>query len=507
MNPYRRDTLLAGMLRHEDRFIGLRDELEWVLARISEARPSAVSLVGPVGVGKSFLVMYLADRQGARRAFRHAIGERFADDPDRLLFVVLDFEDAAPGRRAETHLIDQLYQKTLQRLTELLDVPDARLVPLDNIPKEPVASVKMLRAEAQRQLARAREEDDDRALRAHFEHAFGAAPTEALPKLLRYLERWGVRVVFLIDDFDNIITTLTKDDFDHLRALLAGASLVIVTRKALSKLVPAEIQTSPFFNLVQRLDLRSLYFWPIEEARRVIVEPPKWIADAPIQFSESDVDFILELTGLHPDMIVRACEDLYLRYRRQPSAPGDDVLPSAERPRERQLERARLGALFADSFAMWWYSLTEGQRATLGEIAADHVTVDDTLTPALNAVINMGYVECEDGRYRLFSGLFSDFVLEATGATPNPAPAQPRAALTDLEQKLLSILSAQRSETVDRDEIIAALYDTRPDDSNTRQYYGRLEALIFRLRGKLENEPQQIESVRGQGYRLVTTKG
>ncbi len=55
MNPYRHDTLLNGMLGQEDRFIGLRDELEWVLARVSEPRPSAVSLVGPVGVGKSFL--------------------------------------------------------------------------------------------------------------------------------------------------------------------------------------------------------------------------------------------------------------------------------------------------------------------------------------------------------------------------------------------------------------------------------------------------------------------
>jgi hypothetical protein len=502
MNPYRRDTLLAGMLRQENRFIGLRDELEWVLARVSETRPSAVSLVGPVGVGKSFLVMYLADRQGARRAFRHAIGDRFADDPDRLLFVRIDFEDAALGRRAGPHLIELLYQETLERLTELLGVPDARLIPLDRIPKECVASINALRTQAQRQLARAREEDDDEALRERFEQSLGAAPAEALPKLLEYLERWGLRAVFLIDDFDNIITTLAKDDFDHLRALLAGASLVIVTRKALSKLVPAEIQTSPFFNLVQRLDLRSLYFWPLEEARRVILEPPKWIADAPIQFSESDVKFILELTGLHPDMIVRSCEDLYLRYRRQPPAPGEDVLP----PAERQLEQARLGALFADTFAAWWYGLGEGERAMLREIAADRVTVDDTLTSALNAVINLGYVVCERGRYRLFSGLFCDFVLEATGTTPNPAPAPVRAALTDLEQKLLQILSARHNETVDRDEIIAALYDTQADNGNARQYYGRLEALIFRLRGKLENETQQIESIRGQGYRLVTTK-
>jgi Transcriptional regulatory protein, C terminal/AAA ATPase domain len=503
MNPYRRDTLLAGMLRQEDRFIGLRDELEWVLARISEVRPSAVSLVGPVGVGKSFLLMYLADPQGARRAFRQAIGERLSDDPDRLLFVRLDFEDVALGRRAGPHLLELLYQETLDQLTELLGVPDARLIPLDRLPDGRVASVAALRAQAQRQLAHAREEDDDSALRERFELALGASPAEALPTLLKYLETWGLRVVFLIDDFDNIITMLAKDDFDHLRALLASASLVIVTRKALSKLVPAEIQTSPFFNLVQRLDLRSLYFWPLEEARRVITEPPKWIADAPIRFSASDVEFILKLTGQHPDLIVRTCEDLYMRYRRRPLAPGDDLLP----PAERDVVRVQIGALFADTFAAWWYSLGDGERAMLKEIADDRVTIENTLTPALHAVITMGYVVCVDGRYRLFSDLFRDFVIETAGATPNAATAPVRAALTDLEQRLLDILSAQHGETVDRDEIIAALYDTHADNGNARQYYGRLEALIFRLRGKLGTNAQQIDSIRGQGYRLVTTRG
>ncbi len=100
---------------------------------------------------------------------------------------------------------------------------------------------------------------------------------DALLALLGRLDAWGLRVIFLIDDFDRVTPALKRADFDHLRALLMAASLVIVTRKALSKLVPAEVQTSPFFNLVQRLDLRSLYFWPPEEARRMITEPPKWL--------------------------------------------------------------------------------------------------------------------------------------------------------------------------------------------------------------------------------------
>jgi hypothetical protein len=503
MNPYRHDTLLNGMLGQEDRFIGLRDELEWVLGRVSEPRPSAVSLVGPVGVGKSFLVAYLAHAQGARRnkTFQHAIGERFNNDPDRLLFVAPDIADADIGRRAQADLIGLLYDYMLCKLAELLALDDARLIPLDRIADAHIPTVAALRALVKQQIARAREEADDDELRERFAAALGPRPLDALLALLGRLDAWGLRVIFLIDDFDTITSALKRADFDHLRALLAAASLVIVTRKALSKLVPADVQTSPFFNLVQRLDLRSLYFWPAEEARRMITEPPKWLASQ-FQFSTSDADFILELTGQHPDLIRIVCEALYMRYRRRAHTAGSDVLPAEER----MLLRAQLGTLFADSFASLWHHLPEEQRAMLQQIATNRVTVDDTLTSPLNAVINLGYIVCEKGRYKLFSGLFLDYVIEKTGATPNPAPAPVKAQLTDLEQKLLSILAAQQGATVERDEIIAMLYDARPAESDLRTYDSRLDALIFRLRGKLDSEPQQIESIRGQGYRLVTTK-
>ncbi|MFL5805687.1 MAG: winged helix-turn-helix domain-containing protein [Roseiflexaceae bacterium] len=504
MNPYRHDTLLNGMLGQEDRFIGLRDELEWVLAHVSEARPSAVSLVGPVGVGKSFLLSYLAHPQGARRTFRDMIGERFRDDPDRLLFVTLDFSDAEVGKRAAANLVELLYNRALCELAGLLAIPEARLLPLDRIAEARTPTVAALRALAQQQLAHAREEADDAELRARFEATLGARAPEALLALLGCLDAWGLRVVFLIDDFDRITSALSRADFDHLRTLLAAASLVIVTRKALSRLVPTEIQTSPFFNLVQRLDLRSLYFWPLEEARRMITEPPKWLKQPPpLQFSASDVKFILELTGLHPDLIRTLCEELYMRYRRRTPTPGGDVLPGAER----SLLRAQLGTLFADSFAALWHHLPEAERAALQHIAAGRVTVEDSLTPSLNAVINLGYIVCEQGRYQLFSGLFHDYVIEQTGTTPNPAPAPVKVQLTELEKKLLLILEARQGETVERDEIIAALYDVRPTDGDPRTHNSRLDALIFRLRGKLESGPQQIESIRGQGYRLVAIRG
>jgi hypothetical protein len=503
MNPYRHDTLLSGMLGQEDRFIGLRDELEWVLAHISEARPSAVSLVGPVGVGKSFLLSYLAHPSGARRTFSSMIGEDFRDDPDRLVFVTLDVSDAEVGKRAITNLMGLLYEQTLCELARLLGIPKVRLLLLDRIAEQRPPTLAALRALAQKQIAHELEEIDDAELRTRFEAALGARAPEALLALLGRLDTWGLRVVFLLDDFDSIASALDLAVFDHLRTLLTTASLVIVTRKALSQLVPTKVQTSPFFNLVQRLDLRSLYFWPTEEARRMITEPPKWLKPpSSLQFSASEVEFILELAGLHPDLIRTICEALYIRYRHRPAPSNDGELPTAQR----LLLRAQLATLFADSFAALWHRLSEAERATLQDIAAGRLTVEDSLTPALNSVINLGYIVCEKGRYQLFSGLFHDYVVEKTGAKPNLTPPPVKVQLTELEKKLLWILESRQGETVERDEIIAELYDVRPMDGEARAYGSRLDALIFRLRGKLENEPQQIESIRGQGYRLVMVK-
>jgi hypothetical protein len=498
MNPYRRDTLLDGMLAHEDRFIGHRDELEWLLAKVSETRPAAVSLVGPWGVGKSFLLTYLENPRGARRAFKYAIGERFSDDPQRLLFVLLDFEDRAFWRAAPC-LFELLYEQTLTKLAALLEIPDARLIPLDRIPPMHQPTVAQLSDLVQAQIARAREEAADDELRAAFGAALGTPFPARLFALLERLDAWGLRVVFLIDDFDTIIPALDRAAFDHLRTLITVASLVLVTHRALSKLVPAEVQSSPFFNLVQRLNLRRLYFWPPEEAQRMITEPPCWLKDPPeLQFSPSDVAFILELTGLHPDLIRTVCEELYMRYRRRPPASGADVLP----PDERSYLRAQLGTLFTDAFAAIWHRLDPDERAMLVRIAAGQVTIDEPPPPALTTLINRGYVVCEHGQYRLFAGLFHDYVLSQADSYPATQPVV-RVALTDLEAKLLDLLKARPGETVDRDEIIAALYGVKANGGDLRPYRNRLDALLFRLREKLASEPVQIDNIRGQGYRLV----
>ncbi|HWQ12812.1 MAG TPA: winged helix-turn-helix domain-containing protein [Roseiflexaceae bacterium] len=486
-NPYRADSLIDAMLQREERFIGLRDELEELLSRVTQERPAAVSLVGPRGMGKSFLLRFLAHPQGARHVFPRAIGPRFAAEPERVLFVPLDLGDALPPR-----LLEALYERLLARLAAHLGVEDARLLPLDQLPAARPTSLQVLRAQARRALAAARQEADDEELRERFAAALGGALPGALFELLQRLDAWGMRAVFLIDEFDSVAGRVTRDEYDHLRVLLGAASVVLASTRALSEQVPAAVQTSPFFNLLQRLTLLSMHFLPPDDARRLVAEPPSWSPDtAGFRFSEPDIDFILELTGLHPDLIRETCEYLY-RTRHRTSRPGQDVLPAEEQP----YVRALLRPLFADFFAGLWRQVSEPDRVTLAAIAARRHPAGAPIPPEL---VTRGYVVYEHGRYRLFAGLFRDYVLDQAVQLPPARPAGPM-ELTDLETRLLELLQASQGEVVPRAAIIAALYDGATD---TRELRGRLDALVFRLRGKLEGAPLLIESVRGQGYRLV----
>ncbi len=507
MNPYRRDTFLKGMLEQAHRFIGQQDELEWLLAQISEDRPAGVSLVGPWGIGKSFLLTFLAAPEGARQTHAHMLGPRFAADPERLLFVSIDLEDHTVAEQARQHFLSVLYERLLNELGKLLNVADARTLPLGQLPETQFSSVEVLRSQAQRALRLAQNEADEDELRERFENVLGSTFPGKLIALLRRLERWCIRVVFLIDDFDNVVSALTWDVFDHLRELLSYASLIVTTQQALSELVPSDIASSPFFNLLQRINLVSLHFMLPEEARRMITEPPTWFEQTKdFRFSDSDVAFILQLTGCHPDLIRLSCETLYMRYRRRRNAQPSDILPPEERP----YIRALLRTTFADFFAVFWHHMSSEEQLLLMRL----VTADDasfkaaevTQSPTLSALIKRGYVIYDAGRYRLFAGLFGDYVREQAMNGARPEPELVRLQLTDMEQKFIDLLKARPGMMAHRDEIIEALYAVQPNDEQAQSYYGRLDALIFRLRNKLDDESMLIENIRKQGYRLVFTR-
>ncbi|MEM8532321.1 MAG: winged helix-turn-helix domain-containing protein [Chloroflexota bacterium] len=507
MNPYRRDIILQGIVSPEGRFIGLHEELEWLFARLSENRPAAVSLVGPWGVGKSLLLAFLAKYQASHRMFYHALGKQFVSDPERLLFVTIDCDHLSPGEDNSVSFFTLVYQEVTQALTTLLQVDDVQLIPFDRIPTRRFTSVEIVRTHIHRVLAQVQEDTDDDELYERFYTVMGSNLPDRLLELLKRIEAWGIRVVLLVDNFDVVAPHLTCEDCDHLRELISVASLVIATRKALSELVASNVQSSPFFNLVHRLDLMNIHFLSIQEARRLIQEPPTWFEQtAWFQFSESDITFILEIAGLDFDLIRATCEYLYIRTHQRVSSEQTDLLPDEERP----FLQALLRRQFVDIFASLWYPLDNDERAKLHKIAQSELTAikPQHILPksALTNLVARGYVIFEQGRYRLFAGLFRDYVLEQHDRPPEPETVQVPPSLTNLETKFLDMLRSKPGQVVQRNEIIITLYGPITNEQDRREYRRRLDTLVFRLRGKLEGAPMLIENIRRQGYRLVLLK-
>ncbi|MCU0492985.1 MAG: winged helix-turn-helix domain-containing protein [Chloroflexaceae bacterium] len=514
MNPYRHDIFLQGMLQQPERYIGRREELEELLSRVSDSRPAAISLVGLRGLGKSSLLQTLASNPGTHEHFRQNIGLRFRNDPASLLFSFVEGELRPPDGTIAEFLVALLFRSVLHSLAELLELEDARLLPLERIVARRY-HVRELRQVAQEQVEAARAEDDDDTLRHDFLRTLGRSNHDRLTSLLERLDGWGLRVIFLMDDFDQLARSLDNESSNMLRTLIPYASMVIATQQPLSEMVAAHIAESPFFNLLEKLDMVSLPYLSPEEARRLVLEPPTWqAATSQFRFSDNDVAFILELTGLHPDVIRATCEDLFNRLRRRSATPDADLIAPDEQP----YLRIDLRRQFADSFAVLWrHRLNDEERQTLADFArADKQGSRYPARPpasALHSLIKRGYLVYEEGRYRVFAGFFRDYLLEQLGdALPvvgSEAALPNLPELTDLETRLLELLAAGGGEIVERNEIIVQLYGRRAvaTDEERASAANRLDVLVSRLRGKLKNDPRQIENVRGQGYRLARRAG
>lgn len=490
MNPYREDILLEGMLQLPERFIGQRDELEQILMLVSGERSAAVSLVGPWRAGKSFLLRVLAHPNGACQIVPHAIGPAFRADPQRLLFMPIDIRPLSNS--TAPHLIELFEESLLLVLAQRFEIDDARLLPFERIQARRGTSFTNLRAEIMREIQNESQLADQSELIEEYAE-LGDSVYARLVMLLDSMNSWGLRAVFILDEFDQLATQLSAADYDQLRALLdQGAALVTATSRALSELVTSvDVRTSPFFNIVQRHNLVMLHFLAPAEARRLISEPPTWTnPPSAFRLSESDSDFLLELTGFHADLIRMSCEYLY-RYTRNREPHDGNMLPLAERPYISVL----LQPLVANFFAILLHQAAKDptELQALRDLAAHRWQAIPPQTMA--TLMRSGMVVLHAGEYHLFSKLFEDYVNSNLEQKPDLIQSG------DLGSQLLGLLQQREGQIVSREEILSYLYGD--DDAEDRSRSGKLDTLISRLRTRLGESSLQLESIRGQGYRLM----
>jgi len=136
--------------------------------------------------------------------------------------------------------------------------------------------------------------------------------TLALNELFEHFSDKGQHIVFLLDEFDHVTANgnFGPDFYYGLRSLVIHHKLALVTasRRELIELCHSEaIKSSPFFNIFANINLG---LFSQADADRLISQPQE------VQFSEREIQQVLELAGLHPYFLQVACWTLYEAHKK-----------------------------------------------------------------------------------------------------------------------------------------------------------------------------------------------
>jgi hypothetical protein len=131
-----------------------------------------------------------------------------------------------------------------------------------------------------------------------------------LDELFQEVDDRGLRVVFLLDEFEHVTRNANfgPDFYYGLRSLMIHhkAALVTSSRLELVELCHSDaVKASPFFNIFANINLRL--FSHIDCQLMV----SQSLSETAVQFSEPEMEQVLDLAGLHPYFLQAACCILY----------------------------------------------------------------------------------------------------------------------------------------------------------------------------------------------------
>jgi len=325
----------------------------------------------------------------------------------------------------------------------------------------------------------------------------------AVPRLLpldrdlALLRESGIRVVFLLDDFDLIFGSLTATETSNLRPLRRSAAFILCTERSLQAVNP-EAAGSPFFQTITKVRMSGLSF---PEAQDLLADPAR---RAGVTFPDADIDAVLRLTGQHLYLVLLAGRVLWdlraaLGLLEQPE--------TALAPAQLTLLQARLTAEFQPSFLIYMQRLEASEKAALLRLARG-----DAPSPADIALFGSlefkGLITLDGAHCRLFSPLFAQMLLQAPAAEEaRPAlPSALRTRLTKTEQTLNDYLHAHAGRACTFEELWEAVWGKTYQDEDPRQVRRRIQVTLSRLREKLaQNGEDDILNVREVGYRVAGT--
>jgi hypothetical protein len=344
------------------RFFGREREIEQICGRLLNHEFESSSLVGDRRIGKTSLLNYLAD-PAVRAA--HGLG------PERYIFVNVDLQALDETIRPE-----QLWRRFLTlmkrhcsdaRISEMLSALD---------PSEPL-------------------------------DAF------AIGDIFQQADEMGKYVVFLLDEFEHVTTNQNfgPDFYYGLRSLAIHHHVALVTssRLELVELTHSNaVKSSPFFNIFANINLR---LFSTEESRGLISQ---LLSDTPVQFTELDIEQVLDLAGPHPYFLQAASWSLYDSYQR-----GLDENARYYHMRE-HFRREAIPQLIG-----YWDNSDDYEKIVLTTAALlEYTTRSRELSladicrlfargePSVERLEKRGLLVSGLGKYRLFSSMFSPWLLQ-----------------------------------------------------------------------------------------------
>ncbi len=369
-NPFK----YGSPIRDPRKFFGRTREVEQIFARIRNEELESSSVVGDRRTGKTSLLNYLTD-PGVRVA--HGL------PAERYIFVYADLQMVSEEMGPE-----QLWRRLLVLIRR--HCPDGGMVEI------------LADSEQREQL-----------------------DTFVLDELFQEIDDRGLRVVFLLDEFERVTENVNfgPDFYYGLRSLIIHHKIAAVTTTRLELIALTHlgaIKSSPFFNIFANINLL-----PFSDGDfRLMIS--RSLSGTDVQFSEAELEQVLDLAGLHPYFLQAACSMLWESHRRNLDEAARSSL---------LVEQFHTEAL--PRFAGYWDHSDDYQKIVLTTAALLEQTrkpmrefstgefrrVFPGGEPAVERLEKRGLLASRGGRYRLFSSLLGPWILQQIRAEPSEEKA------------------------------------------------------------------------------------
>jgi hypothetical protein len=451
-------------------FYGRENEIVSILQVITAAEPGGHAIYGIRTIGKTFLLKFLKDKNGALKRYEGFVGVEYRAGGDkRLFFVYVNFHIFTEGESIFYIMLEQL-DEDLQN-DELGD--QVQIPPFDD--------------ETSRQDL-----------------------VNILRRTLQKLGQQDVRAVFLLDDFDLPLTMLDHYDDGLLRTLNDYAALIIATEAPISELRPDFDDSSPFLGILRP---ESIGLLNDHAARELICHP---IESIDLRYTDDEEDFLVTVAGRQPFLLKAACEQYFDLRTEYP-----DVAHLLSEP----LKRAEFHIQFMAQFAVQlhvvrvlqstWARLKPEERRTLYMLASSKSKPPTAivsgsaseLSKDAASLLNKGllYRDVKHNVHRLFSAIFAEFVLRTYDVTESKPAVKPPLApispphdnLTPIDGALLKYFVRHSDRVCTFEELLDAVWQ---DGEKSKR---ALEAAVHRLRKTL-GQDESIKNIRGIGYKFVS---